>query len=460
MLPCFRIMAVSMQRLHIRRARIAVIAIDMVHLDAVVMLEKQPTVTTPTSLRFASPGQCGTDHGMPSLSCAPVHPIAVVGTTMALDVDMPCHRDLAVRPKSRRFRVARRGSTGQAGAPPMPVTPRDPANRFTRMSPACPGSERDPEAMIEPMIHGLTHTGAVGSGPTPDCGVELANQRPLGEGSTAFDNSPTRRQMVLHLSLGGFDQGVVPQTLLASGAFPRLVFAHPILPDVTPQERQPRVIAFQGMAHATFSLVQTSSHLGQPRLEKLSDVFTHLAILVQHHALIGVGDNPRARGELGNRLLHSRQGNQRQQRGTTPALWRPSWGWTQVLLFQDPRLEPGFEWSAKAGGGLHFGQQGLMVDSIAAFGNIDFERILRSIPNRRTDRSDGIVTGPSRAEAISMGGALGFPCGFKGLTNQGLSSPIRLGRKAKGAFVRAGAPFGHPDAPECTSLAVETKLVG
>jgi hypothetical protein len=33
--------------------------------------------------------------------------------------------------------------------------------------------------MIEPMIHGLTHTGAVVSGPAPDFGVELANQQPL-----------------------------------------------------------------------------------------------------------------------------------------------------------------------------------------------------------------------------------------------------------------------------------------
>ena len=59
-LPRFRIMAVSMQRLQIRRARIAVIAIAMVHLDAVVMLEVQPTVTTPALLRFEQPCQFGT----------------------------------------------------------------------------------------------------------------------------------------------------------------------------------------------------------------------------------------------------------------------------------------------------------------------------------------------------------------------------------------------------------------
>jgi hypothetical protein len=44
-----------------------------------------------------------------------------------------------------------------------------------------------------------------------------------------------------------------------------------------------------------------------------------------------------------------------------------------------------------------------MVDPIEAFSHVDFERILRSIPNRRKDGSDGIMTGPSGAKAIGMG---------------------------------------------------------
>ncbi len=45
-LPRFRIVAVSMKRLQISVARIAAIPIDMIHLNPVVMLEEQPTVTT------------------------------------------------------------------------------------------------------------------------------------------------------------------------------------------------------------------------------------------------------------------------------------------------------------------------------------------------------------------------------------------------------------------------------
>jgi hypothetical protein len=43
-----------------------------------------------------------------------------------------------------------------------------------------------------------------------------------------------------------------------------------------------------------------------------------------------------------------------------------------------------------------------MVDTIEAFGTVDFERILRPKPNRREDRFDGIMAGPSGAKAISM----------------------------------------------------------
>ena len=53
----FRIVAVSMERLQVRRARISVVAIDMVHLDPVVLLAEQITRATATALRCEPPGQ-------------------------------------------------------------------------------------------------------------------------------------------------------------------------------------------------------------------------------------------------------------------------------------------------------------------------------------------------------------------------------------------------------------------
>ena len=52
LLPRFRIVAVSMERLQVRKARISVVPIDMVHLNPVVMLEEQPTVATAAALLF------------------------------------------------------------------------------------------------------------------------------------------------------------------------------------------------------------------------------------------------------------------------------------------------------------------------------------------------------------------------------------------------------------------------
>ena len=85
-------------------------------------------------------------------------------------------------------------------------------------------------------------------------------------------------------------------------------------------------------------------------------MFKHLAVLVQHHAIIGVGDNPSLRVELGDGLMHPMEGNQRQQWCTTAALGRSSGGRTEVISFQDARLKPSFELSANAGGSLNFGQ--------------------------------------------------------------------------------------------------------
>ena len=107
------------------------------------------------------------------------------------------------------------------------------------VSPACPAAELDPGEVIEPFIDGLTHTGAVVVGPSPDGGVELTDQLPLRQGLPALDDPSKLREMVLHLGLGGFDQGFEPQTPMASRAFARLVFAHPILPDVKPQKVKP-----------------------------------------------------------------------------------------------------------------------------------------------------------------------------------------------------------------------------
>src|SRR4030095_15922995 len=101
-----------------------------------------------------------------------------------------------------------------------------------------------------------------------------------------------------------------------------------------------------------------------------------------------------------------------------------------------------------------------MVDTIEAFGDVEFERILRSIPNRGEDRSDGIVAGPSWTKAIGVRRQLGFPCGFQVLADQCLPSSVRLGRNTQRAFFGRGPSLGYPDASQRGGVAIELECGG
>jgi hypothetical protein len=57
MLPRFRVVAVSMKRLQIARARIVSITVDVIDLNPVIMVEAQLTVSTAAVLLFEELGQ-------------------------------------------------------------------------------------------------------------------------------------------------------------------------------------------------------------------------------------------------------------------------------------------------------------------------------------------------------------------------------------------------------------------
>ena len=96
LLPRFRIVAVSMQRLQVRSARITVVTIAIVHLNPVVLLEAQPTTATASVLLCEHPGPSCTDVGVSALSRAPVDPVPIRGTAVPLDLYMPGDGHLAV----------------------------------------------------------------------------------------------------------------------------------------------------------------------------------------------------------------------------------------------------------------------------------------------------------------------------------------------------------------------------
>ena len=180
MFPRFRIMAMSMERLQVSVARISVVTINVIDFDSVVMLEEQSTIPTASVLRFEQPGQSWTRTRMPSLSDTPVHPIAIVRATVALNLDMPFDSHLTVCEKVNGVPACGRRGKGSTAADPMPVPFDDPSDGFRGMPPMCPVAELDPNQVVQSCISHLTDPNAVVIRPAPDFGIELIDQPALG----------------------------------------------------------------------------------------------------------------------------------------------------------------------------------------------------------------------------------------------------------------------------------------
>src|SRR4029450_1671503 len=130
MFPGFRIMAVSMKGLQIGIARILSIATDVIHLQSVLLLEEQPTIGAAPALPLQQLGQSGIDGGVTPTPATPIHPVAIIGTAMAGDLDVPCDPHLAMRVEVHGVRIGGRCGEGQTCVPPAPVPLHGPGGRF------------------------------------------------------------------------------------------------------------------------------------------------------------------------------------------------------------------------------------------------------------------------------------------------------------------------------------------
>jgi hypothetical protein len=70
-----------------------------------VARSKQSAIATASVLRFEQLRQFWTRVRMPSLSSTPVHPVPIIGTAVALDLDMPGDGHLTVEVEVYRGRV-------------------------------------------------------------------------------------------------------------------------------------------------------------------------------------------------------------------------------------------------------------------------------------------------------------------------------------------------------------------
>jgi hypothetical protein len=198
-LPRFRVVAVSMECLQIGITCVTAVTVAVIDLDSVIMLEEQPTRATTPLLCFEQFGESGPDMWVASLAPTPVHTVTIIGTAVASDLDMPGEGHLAVCEEVRGVEIGGGSGKGQTHASPVPVPLHPPGGGFLRVAPVRPAAEFGPGKVVKPVIDRLAHPSAVIVRPTPDDGVELAEQLPVREGLGMPNDPPKLRQMLLNL---------------------------------------------------------------------------------------------------------------------------------------------------------------------------------------------------------------------------------------------------------------------
>jgi hypothetical protein len=110
--------------------------------------------------------------------------------------------------------------------------------------------------------------------------------------------------MGFDVGLGRCDQGFIPETLPASGAFSGLVFPDSILTNMEAEEIHTRLIAFQGVAYASFPGVQCQPDASQPLAEELLTVLEDCTIRMEYQAVVRIGNDAGVRIHVSDGLLY------------------------------------------------------------------------------------------------------------------------------------------------------------
>jgi hypothetical protein len=220
LLPRFRIVALSLERLQVRSARITVVTLAMVHLQPVVMLEAPPTATPTSVLLFEPPGQSCADVGVSALARAPVDPVPILGTAVALALHLPGHGPLAVGQQGRGLEGGGRGGQGETGADAMPGPLDGPGGGWPRGSPACPVAELAPGEVREPCVDGMAYRAAVVGGPSPPGGVRWRLSGPCGRAVPRLRRRPSAASWACPVPLAGWLRVVPPRRPWPPGPVP------------------------------------------------------------------------------------------------------------------------------------------------------------------------------------------------------------------------------------------------
>jgi hypothetical protein len=300
--PRFHIVAGSRERLPVRHARSVVVAMDMGHRAAVVLVDEQPAVSTATLWRLEPLGPSWLDTRGAAVATTPVHPLAIIRTAAAVDVAMPGNRPCTVSVKRTGGRLRGRGGKDQTAVQSAPRPLQDPGGAPAGVASMCPAAALVPEETSEPADRGLPHTGAGIVGPPAHLRVALREQGALGQGCPAPDAPAQRRERRRLVGLGGCAEGFASRAL-AGRACARSVFPDPLLPAVQPQEGTAGRLALPGGTDAPLGGVPRAPAVRQPGHPQRLAVLQDGVVLMAHHRLLGRGADAGARGAAGDRLV-------------------------------------------------------------------------------------------------------------------------------------------------------------
>ena len=113
--------------------------------------------------------------------------------------------------------------------------------------------------------------------------------------------------MRLDIGLGRLDQGFIPEAW-AARTLARLVFAHPVLADVYPQQLQPGVCSCEGGTDGAFGLMQGQAALCEPPTPKRLTMLEDATVCMEDHAVLRLRHDTGLRVDPGDGLIHARQG--------------------------------------------------------------------------------------------------------------------------------------------------------
>ena len=217
-----------------------------------------------------------------SHSCAPVHPIAVIGASIPLYLHLPFYRRFAVKAESNPA-IFRREL--QLVPFSLPILRRCPLPRFLRMPDLYPGTSLMKKRAIYSAVGPLATDSCVVITPSSYDWPKLHEQMRLGGHFLLGDTFSHTSTMPLHRFLAWFDDGFESKLGLVGGVWS----------NGEPKKVESRfaLIPSERMRDACFTWFQFQTHTAELLRDDALTLLDHCTVFVYDDQIIGVANHCR-----------------------------------------------------------------------------------------------------------------------------------------------------------------------